>query len=434
MRVTSLTEPVQIYDGRIIGSTISFKVNSPDGGDRTIAFVGEIHGDEIIFKRDVQVRPGGYPGEDGIYGASGASRFTARRSTTTESLQRQASYPVPSIECPSCQSEAGESSQSQKLQRVIELPPGGLIPRSIVMPVYPEESQKKGIEGPAVVEVLFGTDGRVLDQPKIVVAPDQAIGEAAIDAVSQWIFQRQLWQFGPRPQPVDVVGDVTLYFVLDNGKPLVVRNPADLPPGKTFPPFPRSFREKQFLEKQQAEQQEALQRGLQSWQAARKLPPSSFPDLPTAFRAELEGRGCTIPQGPWTPEPNNVIRGEFARKGQTDWAALCAQGDQIAIVVFWGEPTACPSEVGTSSAAEAEYFGGDGEGNVKLVRSISRVTRQEIMDLLQPTEAGGSSWVTKPPEYPGLDHLGIGDEPGNYSSYVHYCSHGTWFELETVGE
>jgi len=81
-RMTSFTEPVEIYDGTIHGNTISFKCNSPRGGDRTITFIGEIHGDEITFTRDVQVRPGGDPGEDGIYGASGASHFTARRDSS----------------------------------------------------------------------------------------------------------------------------------------------------------------------------------------------------------------------------------------------------------------------------------------------------------------------------------------------------------------
>ena len=59
--MTSLTEPVEIYDGTIHGNTISFKCSSPRGGDRTIRFIGEIQDDEITFTRDVQVRPGGDP-------------------------------------------------------------------------------------------------------------------------------------------------------------------------------------------------------------------------------------------------------------------------------------------------------------------------------------------------------------------------------------
>ena len=76
---TTATNPVEIYDGTIQGNTISFKCNSPGSGDRVITFNGEINRDEITFTRNVQVRPGGHPGEDGIYGASGASHFTAKR-------------------------------------------------------------------------------------------------------------------------------------------------------------------------------------------------------------------------------------------------------------------------------------------------------------------------------------------------------------------
>ena len=76
--MTSLTAPVEISDGTINGDTISFKVVAP-GGSRTITFTGTIDGGEIAFTRSVQVQPGGDPGRNGIYGASGAAQFTARR-------------------------------------------------------------------------------------------------------------------------------------------------------------------------------------------------------------------------------------------------------------------------------------------------------------------------------------------------------------------
>src|SRR5580704_11601537 len=74
---TSLTEATAIYDGAIEGSHVAFKCDSPDGG-RTIAFSGVMAGDIITFTREVKVQPGGYPGMNGVYGASGASNFTAK--------------------------------------------------------------------------------------------------------------------------------------------------------------------------------------------------------------------------------------------------------------------------------------------------------------------------------------------------------------------
>jgi hypothetical protein len=80
-RATTLTPPTEIYDGTIRGNTISFKCQSPGSADRTITFTGQIDGDEITFTRTVEIRPGGDPGDDGIYGLSGAPHFVARRAS-----------------------------------------------------------------------------------------------------------------------------------------------------------------------------------------------------------------------------------------------------------------------------------------------------------------------------------------------------------------
>jgi ribonuclease BN (tRNA processing enzyme) len=77
--VTSLTAPTPIQDGAVEGNRISFQVVAP-GGSRSITFTGVIDGDAINFTREVKVQPGGDPGQNGIYGAAGATKFTAKRS------------------------------------------------------------------------------------------------------------------------------------------------------------------------------------------------------------------------------------------------------------------------------------------------------------------------------------------------------------------
>ena len=69
--------PVRIHDGTVHGNEISFKVDSPSGG-RIITFTGTIAGDSIDLRRSVedQVHE---PSGEGIFGASGAMQFTARR-------------------------------------------------------------------------------------------------------------------------------------------------------------------------------------------------------------------------------------------------------------------------------------------------------------------------------------------------------------------
>lgn len=76
--VTSLTEPTPIYDGTIQGNAISFRCDAPGGG-RTIIFSSVLAHSVLTFTRTVEVHPGGDPGMNGIYGASGASQFTATR-------------------------------------------------------------------------------------------------------------------------------------------------------------------------------------------------------------------------------------------------------------------------------------------------------------------------------------------------------------------
>jgi uncharacterized membrane protein YhaH (DUF805 family) len=76
---TTLTMPAAIYDGEIDRNTITFKCQDPWVHDRTITFTGILNGDEITFTRTVVVRPGGNPGSNGIFGASGAAEFSAKR-------------------------------------------------------------------------------------------------------------------------------------------------------------------------------------------------------------------------------------------------------------------------------------------------------------------------------------------------------------------
>jgi hypothetical protein len=79
---------------------------------------------------------------------------------------------------------------------------------------------------------------------------------------------------------------------------------------------------------------------LHAQRTVRRLPPSAFPNLPLAIQKQAEVRGCEIPQEAFEggTKVNNVISGEFAQRGQKDWAILCSKGGTSSIVVFWGKP------------------------------------------------------------------------------------------------
>ena len=74
-----------IFDAKISGTTLTFKVRSPDG-DRTITFTGTLRGDEIAFTREVVVREGGAPGGAGIVGAGGPPEVSAMRTKPDEDV------------------------------------------------------------------------------------------------------------------------------------------------------------------------------------------------------------------------------------------------------------------------------------------------------------------------------------------------------------
>ena len=82
--------PVPIFDGRTDGRTVVFRAMSADG-DRTVTFTGTWAGDALSFTREVQVREGGSPGGNGLFGAYAAQRFTARRVSRDADIHRNRS-------------------------------------------------------------------------------------------------------------------------------------------------------------------------------------------------------------------------------------------------------------------------------------------------------------------------------------------------------
>jgi len=79
--------------------------------------------------------------------------------------------------------------------------------------------------------------------------------------------------------------------------------------------------------------------------AAIRLRPAAFLQLPENVVQYLQGRGCTIPQTYLSADPHNVISGEFAKRGQTDWAVLCSRSRESSIMVFWRGSTKSVSEL-----------------------------------------------------------------------------------------
>ena len=148
-----------------------------------------------------------------------------------------------------------------------------------------------------------------------------------------------------------------------------------------------------------------------------RLPPSAFPELPANLAAELQRRSCSIPQA-FPEKRHNVIRGQFAKPGQTDWAVLCSVNSVSTILVFWNASEKNPAEI--ARMADIDRLQSDVGDKIVYSRAISPVGESFI---LQHYQAYGG------PQPPPLDHQGIDDAFVEKASVVLYFHQGKWLTL-----
>ena len=150
-----------------------------------------------------------------------------------------------------------------------------------------------------------------------------------------------------------------------------------------------------------------------------RLQPSELSELPEVLVAELQTRGCTIPQlGYPHPNSNNVIHGEFAEKGQTDWAVLCSKNRFSSILIFWGGSPENPSEI--ADFQDHIFLQGQGNGQILYSRALGVVGQEYIRDHY-------IKYIG--PNPPPIDHEGIDDIFVEKASSVHYYNQGKWLKV-----
>jgi hypothetical protein len=142
--------------------------------------------------------------------------------------------------------------------------------------------------------------------------------------------------------------------------------------------------------------------------ALRVFPLDSFPEIPLEIRAGFMAGGCRDIAQTYSPrEANNVISGEFATPGQTDWAALCYRGGKSELMVVWGGQGKCPSRISSLPAASTRY--------------IALATPNDIFRLAQALNG---------PTPPNRDHDGIHEGVAGQGSTIRYCHNGEWMRLQ----
>jgi hypothetical protein len=153
------------------------------------------------------------------------------------------------------------------------------------------------------------------------------------------------------------------------------------------------------------------QEGIPVFAVPKKLAPSAFRALPPGVRSRIERDGCLIPQNRYDPNPRqriNVITGQFAKRGQTDWAILCWKGeDNVTLKVYWGGPNRCPE----ISGAHNEFDD----------IAITRISIASMRDAAVAYEQ----------KIPPLTHEGINEGIGETGAVALYCDGSRWLNIVT---
>ncbi len=149
-----------------------------------------------------------------------------------------------------------------------------------------------------------------------------------------------------------------------------------------------------------------------------RLPPTAFPELPADAIRELGRRGCTVPQEAYANKRHNVIKGEFAKPNQRDWAVLCSVKGVSTIVVFWNGSANNPAVI--APMEDRNFLQMITATDPGFSRGIRPVGKDFIMGHFRAY--GG-------PTPPPIDHQGIDDAFIEKASVTWYFYRGAWLKL-----
>jgi hypothetical protein len=149
-----------------------------------------------------------------------------------------------------------------------------------------------------------------------------------------------------------------------------------------------------------------------------RLSPAEFPSLPSNLVRELQSRRCMIPQQARAKTRENVIKGNFAKRAQVDWAVLCSRNRVSAILVFWGGSEKTPGEL--AKRADMDFLQDIGNDEIGFSRVINPIDRKAILKYSAQSED------LRPPP---IDHQGIEDIFEGKASVVRYFYREKWTEL-----
>lgn len=147
----------------------------------------------------------------------------------------------------------------------------------------------------------------------------------------------------------------------------------------------------------------------------RRLPASSFPELPDAVANVLDQRGCMIPQTYQAHRPENVIHASFEHSGSSDWAVLCSAHGNVELLVFFARTPTKPMTIAT--VPELQRVQRHGTSSVLgFDWGIDPASPQQVRE----AQAGLEHHV------PLLDHDALEDSVLNQKTVYHFYAHNAW--------
>jgi hypothetical protein len=152
----------------------------------------------------------------------------------------------------------------------------------------------------------------------------------------------------------------------------------------------------------------------------RRLPVSSFPDLPPGVADLLSQRDCLVPQTYAAHHPENVIHASLEHSGSSDWAVLCSAQGTVSLLVFFGSASGRP--IVLSSAPETKRLQRhDSTGVLGFNWAIDPASPETV-------HHAQSAMQRKPPP---LDHDALADSVVEHGTFYRMYIQHAWTVVET---
>ena len=147
----------------------------------------------------------------------------------------------------------------------------------------------------------------------------------------------------------------------------------------------------------------------------RRLPVSSFPELPAGVQELLNRRGCLIPQTYAAHHPENVIHASLQRAGSSDWAVLCSAEGTVSLLVFFSSAPAGPAVL--ASAPETQRLQAhDPTGVLGFNWGIDPASPAQVRE----------AQIGMEPRPLRLDHDALADSIVERHTVYHFYAKSTW--------